>query len=278
MLQTEFEFTLPCGFLDEDGTLRKTPWLSIIGEDYVVRAFEFAHEADPAAELYYNDYSVENAPKRTGVIALIRKLQAAGIRVAAVGLQGHDTMTWPTVAQEDSTLAAVAALGVKVNITELDIDVLPAVTRSPTAEVTLSAGEPTQACQSVQGVLVHAPLTVQSADGIVNHTRSMALNLHVAGGGAGGVGAAGEASMPLVPAPDFERTSGLTGFDLADGAYAGVHLRGSAEPNGAREGALSATEWIDGEERPIEPVLGWCDGPECERFWCELSYQSSECP
>ncbi len=125
--------------VDEDGTLRKTPWLTIIGEEYIVRAFEFAHEADPAAELYYNDYSVENAPKRNGVIALIRKLQAAGVPVAAVGLQGHNKMTWPTVAQQDSTLAAFAALGVKVNITELDIDVLPAATRSQTAEVTLSA-------------------------------------------------------------------------------------------------------------------------------------------
>jgi endo-1,4-beta-xylanase len=125
--------------VDEDGTLRKTPWLSIIGEDYVVRAFEFAHEADPAAELYYNDYSVENAPKRTGVIALIRKLQAAGVPVAAVGLQGHNKMTWPTVAQQDSTLAAFAALGVKVNITELDIDVLPAATGNQAAGVTPSA-------------------------------------------------------------------------------------------------------------------------------------------
>ena len=66
--------------VDEDGTLRKTPWLAIIGDDYLVKAFEFAHEADPDAELYYNDYSVENAPKRNGVIALIRKLQAAGVR------------------------------------------------------------------------------------------------------------------------------------------------------------------------------------------------------
>ena len=124
--------------VDEDGKLRKTPWLAIIGEDYIERAFEFAHEADPGAELYYNDYSVENAPKRNGVIALIRRLQAAGVPVAAVGLQGHDKMNWPTVAQQDSTLAAFAALGVKVNITELDIDVLPAATRSQSAEVTLS--------------------------------------------------------------------------------------------------------------------------------------------
>ena len=125
--------------VDEDGTLRKTPWLAIIGEDYLVKAFEFAREADPDAELYYNDYSVENAPKRNGVIALIRKLQAAGVRVAAVGLQGHNKMAWPTVAQQDSTIAAIAALGVKVTITELDIDVLPAATRSQGAEVTLNA-------------------------------------------------------------------------------------------------------------------------------------------
>jgi len=124
--------------VDEDGTLRKTPWLTIIGEDYLVKAFEFAHEADPTAELYYNDYSVENAPKRNGVIALITKLQAAGVRVAAVGLQGHNKMTWPTVAQQDSTIAAFAALGVKVNITELDIDMLPAATASQAAEVTLN--------------------------------------------------------------------------------------------------------------------------------------------
>jgi len=145
--------------VDDDGTLRKTPWLTIIGEDYIERAFEFAHEADPAAELYYNDYSVENAPKRNGVISLIRKLQAAGIRVAAVGLQGHDKMTWPTVAQQDSTLAAFAALGVKVNITELDIDVLPAATRSQSAEVTLSA-EPAAELNPYAGGL---PDSVQQA-------------------------------------------------------------------------------------------------------------------
>ena len=145
--------------VDEDGTLRKTPWLTIIGEDYVVRAFELAHEADPAAELYYNDYSVENAPKRTGVIALIRKLQAAGVPVAAVGLQGHNKMTWPTVAQQDSTLAAFAALGVKVNITELDIDVLPAATGNQAAGVSPSAAPVAEVNPYVAGL----PDSVQQA-------------------------------------------------------------------------------------------------------------------
>jgi endo-1,4-beta-xylanase len=126
--------------VEEDGSLRKTPWLTIIGEDYLVKAYEFAREADPAAELYYNDYSVENAPKRAGVIALIKRLQAQGIRVAAVGLQGHNKLNWPTPAQQDSAITAIAALGVKVMITELDVDVLPSATAGPTADVSLSAG------------------------------------------------------------------------------------------------------------------------------------------
>lgn len=125
--------------IDEDGTLRKTPWLDIIGEDYIAKAFEFAREADPAAELYYNDYSVENAPKRNGVVALVRRLEQQGIRVAAVGLQGHNNLEWPSVEQQDSTIAAFAGLGVKVMITELDVDVLPRATRSQGAEVTLNA-------------------------------------------------------------------------------------------------------------------------------------------
>ena len=112
--------------LNEDGSLRESPWLKIIGEEYLVKAFEFAREADPSVELYYNDYSLENAPKREGAVALIKKLQAADVNVAGVGLQGHYKMDWPRVAQVDSTIEAFAKLGVKVNITELDIDVVPA--------------------------------------------------------------------------------------------------------------------------------------------------------
>lgn len=123
--------------LDEDGTLRKTPWLEIIGEDYISLAFKFAHEADPDAELYYNDYSLENAPKRQGAVALIQRLLAQGIPVKAVGLQDHNKMGWPSVEQQDSTIAAFAALGVKVMITELDIDVLPAATQNRGADVGL---------------------------------------------------------------------------------------------------------------------------------------------
>ena len=111
--------------LDEDGNLRNSPWRTIIGDDYIAKAFQYAREADPDVELYYNDYSLENAPKRNGAVALVQSLQSQGIKVTGVGLQGHNKMDWPSVAQQDSTIAAFAALGVSVMITELDIDVLP---------------------------------------------------------------------------------------------------------------------------------------------------------
>ncbi len=111
--------------LNEDGTLRKSPWLKIIGDDYIEKAFEFAHEADPDAELYYNDYSLENKPKRDGAIKLIKELQQKGIHITGIGDQMHIQMDWPSLGQVDSMLNDFGKLGVKVMITELDISVLP---------------------------------------------------------------------------------------------------------------------------------------------------------
>jgi endo-1,4-beta-xylanase len=94
-----------------------------------------ARQADPKAELYYNDYSLENEAKRKGAVELIRKLQNAGVTVTAVGLQGHDKLDWPTLQQQADTIEAFRAFGIKVNITELDVDVLPRVNRSNSADV-----------------------------------------------------------------------------------------------------------------------------------------------
>lgn len=124
--------------LNEDGTLRQSPWLKIIGEDYIAKAFQFAHEADPAAQLNYNDYSLENEAKRNGAIELIKKLKEQGVPVTGVGLQGHDNLEWPTVEQEDATITAFGKLGVKVMITELDMDVLPRATQNQGADVALN--------------------------------------------------------------------------------------------------------------------------------------------
>jgi endo-1,4-beta-xylanase len=108
-----------------DGSWRKSKWHEILGEDYVARAFEFARQADPMAELYYNEYDLELAPKRESVIRLIQGLQAKGIRVDGIGVQGHWFLEYPRREEIEGQLEALAAIGPKLMITELDVGVLP---------------------------------------------------------------------------------------------------------------------------------------------------------
>ena len=126
--------------LNEDGTLRQSPWFRIIGPDYIDKAFQFAHEADPAAELYYNDYNLDYPAKRDGAVRLVASLKERGVRIDGVGSQAHHKLATPTVAQIDSSLRMLGASGVKVHITELDVDMLPQATRSATADVSVRAG------------------------------------------------------------------------------------------------------------------------------------------
>jgi endo-1,4-beta-xylanase len=123
--------------LAADGSLNeKSPWMKIIGPDYIEKAYQFAHEADPEAELYYNDYSMEHAEKRAGGLALVRKLKSEGIAISGVGLQGHYSLDWPDDTDLNETIAAFAKLGVKVMITELDVDVLPSAWGQGSADIT----------------------------------------------------------------------------------------------------------------------------------------------
>ncbi len=124
--------------VNENGSMRQSPWMKIIGEDFIRKAYEFAHEADPSAELYYNDFSLENLPKRKGALQLVKKLQAQGVKLAGVGLQGHYRLDWPTTSEIDSTIEAFGQLGLKVMITELDVNVLPTPTRSAEAEISMN--------------------------------------------------------------------------------------------------------------------------------------------
>jgi endo-1,4-beta-xylanase len=112
--------------LEEDGSRRRTPWMEGIGDDYILKAFEFAHEADPEAELYYNDYNLWKPAKREGAIRIVNELRSRGLRVDAVGEQAHWGIAEPSLAQIDETIGSIASRsGVKVMLTELDIDVLP---------------------------------------------------------------------------------------------------------------------------------------------------------
>ena len=113
--------------LNEDGTLRETYWYEIIGEEYLVKAFEFAHEADPEAELYYNDYTLENPDKRAGAVELVEYLQEEGAPIHGIGTQGHFMLDSdsPTLEEIEQTVIDFAALDIDVMVTEVDIDVLP---------------------------------------------------------------------------------------------------------------------------------------------------------
>lgn len=111
--------------LDEDGSLRHTKWLDIIGEDYIEKAFEYAHEADPDAELYYNDYNIELPGKRNGALALIQNLKEKGIKIDGVGIQGHWHLDSPDTSVIDESIREFRSTGLKVLITEFEINVLP---------------------------------------------------------------------------------------------------------------------------------------------------------
>jgi endo-1,4-beta-xylanase len=111
--------------ITEDGDFRKCKWLDIIGQDYVLKAFEFARQANPDAQLYYNDYDFIKPKKREGVIRLIRDLQSKGVRIDGLGIQGHWFLEHPPIEEIEEAVIALYELNVKLMITEMDIGVLP---------------------------------------------------------------------------------------------------------------------------------------------------------
>ena len=138
--------------LNEDGTLRESPWMQIIGPDYIAKAFQYAHEADPAAELYYNDYNLDyrgQARRRRPPRAIAAR--SAGFPSTRSASQEHLKLTTPTASRR-SIRASVHSprLGVKVNVTELDIDLLPPATRNAGADV-VDASRTRAEPQSVRG-------------------------------------------------------------------------------------------------------------------------------
>jgi endo-1,4-beta-xylanase len=123
--------------IEDDGSFRKSKFYQIIGEDFIRLAFEFAHEADPDAELYYNDFSMAKNEKREGVIKMVRNLQSQGVKIDGIGMQGHMTMDFPAIEDFEESLLAFADLGVKVMITEFDLSALPSPKRDVGADLSL---------------------------------------------------------------------------------------------------------------------------------------------
>ncbi|MDB5112838.1 MAG: xynB 2, partial [Mucilaginibacter sp.] len=113
--------------IDDDSTkfLRNSQWYQICGEDFITKAFEYAHEADPNAILFYNDYNTERPEKRERVYKLLKKLTDAHVPVNGVGLQAHWSIDEPSPKDLIATIKKFSSLGLKIQITEMDISIYP---------------------------------------------------------------------------------------------------------------------------------------------------------
>jgi endo-1,4-beta-xylanase len=125
---------------DGPGTniLRNSLWLEIVGPDFIAKAFQYAHEADPDAVLRYNDYGLENPVKRKKLATLIKSLQEQKVPISAIGSQAHVnvSMTFDTM---DQALTEIAALGLPIHITELDVNSAVGGQRGVGADISANA-------------------------------------------------------------------------------------------------------------------------------------------
>ena len=111
--------------IEDDGSFRQSPLYKILGEEFIEIAFRAAHAADPDAELYYNDYSMAKPAKREAVCQLVKRLKQKGLRIDGVGMQSHNGLGYPDLTEYEKSIDAFSQTGVKVMITELDLNVLP---------------------------------------------------------------------------------------------------------------------------------------------------------
>ena len=111
--------------LKEDGSLRESIFYSVLGEEYIERAFKLAAKIDPKVELSYNDYNLCKPSKREGAVKLVKRLKKNGAKIDAIGIQAHWKLNYPSLDEIEKTILAFSNLGIKVMFTELDVSVLP---------------------------------------------------------------------------------------------------------------------------------------------------------
>ncbi len=123
---------------NDENFYRESLFYKICGPEYIEKAFLYAHEADPDALLFYNDYNTESPGKRDRIYKLLMRLKAQGIPVHGVGLQGHWSIYSPDESAIRTSIEKFAALRLNVQITELDVSVYP----SESGRRERRAGEP----------------------------------------------------------------------------------------------------------------------------------------
>jgi endo-1,4-beta-xylanase len=110
---------------DSTKFLRESEFYKICGEEFIAKAFEYAHAADPNAILFYNDYNSERPNKRDRICKLVKSLKDNGVPIHGVGLQGHWSIYEPSEKELRDALNKYSALGVAIQITELDMSIYP---------------------------------------------------------------------------------------------------------------------------------------------------------
>ncbi|HEY4153849.1 MAG TPA: endo-1,4-beta-xylanase [Puia sp.] len=113
--------------IDDDSTkfLRNSLWYQICGDEFIAKAFQYAHEADPGAILFYNDYNATRPEKRERIYKLLKRLVDAKVPINAVGIQGHWSLTEPTEKNLRDAIERFSSLGLDVQVTEMDISIYP---------------------------------------------------------------------------------------------------------------------------------------------------------
>jgi endo-1,4-beta-xylanase len=110
---------------DSTQFLRDSPWYRICGEDFITKAFEYAHQADPNALLFYNDYNTERPEKVERIYRLLKKLKDARVPIHGVGLQGHWSIYEPSEKELRDAIKKYASLGLQLHYTEVDMSIYP---------------------------------------------------------------------------------------------------------------------------------------------------------
>lgn len=105
----------------EPNPYRESKLYKLCGDEFIAKAFEYAHEADPDAILFYNDYNAATPIKRDRIYNMVKKMQDAGVPITGIGMQGHYNIYGPSEEDVDSALTKYSELVDHIHITELDI-------------------------------------------------------------------------------------------------------------------------------------------------------------
>ncbi|MDB4752526.1 endo-1,4-beta-xylanase [Winogradskyella sp.] len=120
---------------NEDGTLRESVFFNNMGKNYIQEVFKLASQADPNADLIYNDYNLYKTEKRKAILKMVQSIKSKGVKISGIGVQAHWDLNSPSIKEIEQIILDISNIGCSVSFTELDISVLPSPWELVGAEV-----------------------------------------------------------------------------------------------------------------------------------------------